>query len=53
LIIAISTRDLDAPTWSIFQAAWRVRSRAACISVAEVAIQSCTICFSASVEPWV
>ena len=53
LIIAISTRALDAPTWSIVHAACSVSSRAACISAALVATQSCTICFSASTEPCV
>jgi hypothetical protein len=51
--MAISTRALAAPTWSIVQAACSVMSRAACISAAEVATQSCTICFSASTDPWV
>jgi len=30
LIIAISSREADAPTLSIFQAAWSVIKRAAC-----------------------
>ena len=53
LIMAISTRALDAPTWSIVHAACRVSSRAACISAALVATMSWIICLSASTEPWV
>ena len=47
----MSVSAAAVPPWSIFHAACSVISRAAVISAAEAAIQSCTICLSASSEP--
>ena len=50
--MAISTRAAAAPSWSIFQAACSVISRAACMPAIESATQFRTVCLSESTEPW-
>ena len=51
-LLAVQTvRAAEAPWVSIFHAACSVIRRAACICIAESAIQFCTVCFSASTDP--
>ena len=51
MIIEISWRAARLPSVSIFQAAWSTISRAASISIRDLAMKSWTNCFSASLPP--